>query len=231
MNSYISLSSYYDELFPPPEGLVRFLSENLEPNASILDLGCGTGSLVEKLNAAGFDSQGIDPDPEMINTGLQKNHLRPIQTGTIRDIKTPCFDAITCVGNVGSYWNKDDWRIQLEQISQKLRPGGLWIFQMICWDQLPALGHWNYAPRLVDDFRLEREYVFDKDGATFNLELRHKGILLAQHSHKLFRHHKDELDNIHATLPMDKTHEWSDWTQKPWTGQPNTATIQIWIKK
>lgn len=46
------------------EDLLKFL--NPQPGESILDLGCGTGQLTEKIAQAGADVWGIDSAPAMI---------------------------------------------------------------------------------------------------------------------------------------------------------------------
>lgn len=48
------------------------------PNQVILDIGCGTGSLLRELDAACPEAHyiGIDPDPDMIGRARQKNRLR-----------------------------------------------------------------------------------------------------------------------------------------------------------
>ncbi|MHC5825911.1 MAG: class I SAM-dependent methyltransferase, partial [Nostoc sp.] len=55
--------------------LLKFL--NPKPGESILDLGCGTGQLTEKIAQAGAEVMGVDHAPTMIEKARQNYpHIR-----------------------------------------------------------------------------------------------------------------------------------------------------------
>ena len=69
------LASTYDQLRPLDLGLVDALVEaaELTPGLRALDVGCGTGSLVEEVNRRGLRTAGVDAEPEMLEVARRKS--------------------------------------------------------------------------------------------------------------------------------------------------------------
>ena len=69
------LASTYDQLRPLDAGLVAGLVDaaELTPGLRVLDVGCGTGSLVEELNGRGLRAGGVDRSAEMLDVARRKN--------------------------------------------------------------------------------------------------------------------------------------------------------------
>lgn len=122
MSSYLSLAPYYDTLFPTPPGLLQWIQSS--PHFKILDLGCGTGLLVEALIENQLDAQGLDPDPQMIEYGLKRNSKLPLNCQNSSTLEDQSLDLVCTVGNVCSYWDKEQWNLQIAEINRLLRPGG-----------------------------------------------------------------------------------------------------------
>lgn len=226
MSSYLSIAPYYDTLFPSPSGLIEWiLGQNPK---KVLDLGCGTGLLVQALQESAIMSEGIDPDPEMIQKGLERSAGLPLSTLSIHELPSESFDLVTCVGNVCSYWDRDAWQVQLQEIHRILKPQGRCIFQSVGWDTMIGKKSCSFLPRLVDDFTLERSYLFEEDMAHFELKLSHKGKLLAEQNHTLFPKTHAE---IHALCSQKFTAlgSWGNWNFEPWQAS-SPASISLWSK-
>lgn len=66
--------------------VVKHAEELLDPEASILDVGCGEGLITNRLICckSAFKATGIDTDPDAIRLG--KAHSNPVSLNTIDDI-------------------------------------------------------------------------------------------------------------------------------------------------
>lgn len=101
---------------------------------SILDLGCGTGTLTELLAAYGYDMIGIDNSPEMLRIALEKKE----RSGS--DILYLCqdmreFELYGTVGAVISVCDSLNYLLEEDElltvfklVRNYLYPGGVFIF-------------------------------------------------------------------------------------------------------
>lgn len=103
-------------------GFDGFLLGELPPRARVLDVGCGDGSLVERLAAAGFDAVGVDPNapasPRLVRARVED------ATGIGR------FNAICAVTSL----HHADLERVLPAIAGLLRPGGLVVVSEFSWE-------------------------------------------------------------------------------------------------
>ena len=80
MPTYTTFAQVYDEFMDnvPYEEWSRYLICQLQkhgcPSGIVLDLACGTGTLTEKLAAAGYDMIGVDASDEMLDLALRKKN-------------------------------------------------------------------------------------------------------------------------------------------------------------
>ncbi|HLO83972.1 MAG TPA: methyltransferase domain-containing protein [Nostocaceae cyanobacterium] len=105
------------------EDLLRLLNPKL--GEYILDLGCGTGQLTEKIAIAGAEILGIDAAPSMIETAKANYPQLRFQVGDARNFQVdkPC-DAI--FSNATLHWIKEADAV-IACISQALKPGGRFV--------------------------------------------------------------------------------------------------------
>lgn len=105
------------------ESLIELLSP--QKGESILDLGCGTGQLAQKIAISGAEVIGIDQAPSMIEQA-QKNY--PDLKFTVADARnfefSQPFDAI--FSNAALHWVKEPKQV-IKCIWQALKPGGRFI--------------------------------------------------------------------------------------------------------
>ncbi|MCC5651103.1 methyltransferase domain-containing protein [Nostoc sp. XA013] len=105
------------------EDLLKFL--NLKPGESILDLGCGTGQLTEKIAQAGAEVVGVDHAPAMIEKARQNYpHIR-FDIADARNFRVDKpLDAV--FSNAVLHWVKEaDSAIAC--IHQALKPEGRFV--------------------------------------------------------------------------------------------------------
>ena len=96
-------------------------------NQTILDAGCGTGSVSLLLAEMGHQATGIDFSPKMIDAALQKAKVLHLAAHfTVQDANAPSypsrsFDAIVCRQVL---WALPDPAVALRNWSALLQPGG-----------------------------------------------------------------------------------------------------------
>ncbi|MEH2408425.1 class I SAM-dependent methyltransferase [Nostoc sp.] len=105
------------------EDLLKFL--NPQPGELVLDLGCGTGQLTEKIAQAGVQVMGVDHAPTMIEKARQNYpHIHfDVADATNFQVDKP-LDAV--FSNAVLHWvKKADSAIA--SIHQSLKPGGRFV--------------------------------------------------------------------------------------------------------
>ncbi|MGB3850522.1 MAG: methyltransferase domain-containing protein [Tunicatimonas sp.] len=95
---------------------------NPQPNEHILDLGCGTGELTQRISTFGACATGIDSSAALIATAQQRFpsiEFRQQDAAQLSD--TECYDAI--FSNAVLHWVEDQAALT-RGLFQALRPGG-----------------------------------------------------------------------------------------------------------
>jgi len=108
------------------EDLIEIL--NPKPGEEILDLGCGTGDLAEKINAKGAHVTGIDSSIEMIEAARQKYPSIDfeIQSATSFSFDKK-FDAV--FSNAALHWIPEKEKV-VKQVYECLKPGGRFVAEL-----------------------------------------------------------------------------------------------------
>jgi len=102
----------------------------LDPRSGerILDLGCGTGHLTDRIADAGADVVGIDQSAEMIETARETHPELAFRRGDARDFEVA--DPVDAVfSNAVLHWI-DDQDAVLDSIAAALRPGGRFVAEL-----------------------------------------------------------------------------------------------------
>ena len=119
-----------DELaYLAPQTVVSVLANHLaDKQASILDLGCGTGLVGESLQRLGFDAiDGVDFSQEMLNVAQGKNLYRRLIQADLTaatDLPSEEYDAAISAG-LFTYGHLDAQC--LGEIFRTIKPGGLFV--------------------------------------------------------------------------------------------------------
>ena len=124
--------NYYPESFA--QLLLRWIEEMGITVKSMLDLGCGTGTLTELLSQKGFDMIGVDSSEEMLQLAMDKKE----KTGSrilylCQDMRD--LDLYSTVGTVVSVCDSINYLLEDEDVADTfslvenyLYPGGIFIF-------------------------------------------------------------------------------------------------------
>lgn len=132
---YEMWADYIEELLHKHNEIDMPEDENLRAEANcILDLGCGTGTLTEMLQARGHDMIGIDYSQEMLEIALRKREENQSETMYLcQDMRE--FELFGTTGAVISICDSVNYLLEEEEIVQcfslvnnYLYPKGLFIF-------------------------------------------------------------------------------------------------------
>jgi 2-polyprenyl-3-methyl-5-hydroxy-6-metoxy-1,4-benzoquinol methylase len=109
-------------------GEADLVQKLLQPPASILDAGCGTGRMGIELAKRGYDVVGIDLDEVMLSQAKSK---APDMTWILGDLSQTAFDrqfdAIVMAGNVMIFLTPHTEQAVLANMAHHLKPNGLLV--------------------------------------------------------------------------------------------------------
>jgi ubiquinone/menaquinone biosynthesis C-methylase UbiE len=100
---------------------------------SLIDLGCGTGTLACGFASRGYEVVGIDPATASLNVAKRKASADRVSflTGTAAQLKGLHTDLITMTGNVAQVFVADEeWMTTLHACRDALRPDGRLVFEV-----------------------------------------------------------------------------------------------------
>ncbi|MGB0714714.1 MAG: class I SAM-dependent methyltransferase [Phycisphaerae bacterium] len=114
--------------------VLPLLKEKQPEHAHVVDLGCGSGIWLAKLNEAGFSATGIDQSTEMIALAQQAAPQANLICGTISQSTIPTCHGITATGECFNYVagpeHKSDIALGLAKCYEALQPGGCLVFDI-----------------------------------------------------------------------------------------------------
>lgn len=132
------LARVYDPLDPDRSDLDTYLQAVDEFGAgSVLDVGCGTGTLMTRLVDSGIPVLGVDPAVASIELAQSKlrSELAELVIGTAEDLAADPArrggqELATMTANVAQVFLEDEeWLANLRAIHFCLRPGGHLVFE------------------------------------------------------------------------------------------------------
>ena len=138
MNEYKKFSYYFDEVVSSLDYdlWLEFIEPYLKNGDTILDLACGSGTLLTMLKLKGYDCEGLDLSSDIIDIANEKakiNHLRiPYYVEDMTDFNlNKQYDMITCFfDSVNFLKTKEDIDNMFTCVKKHLKKGGLFIFDI-----------------------------------------------------------------------------------------------------
>ena len=129
------LARIYDLLDSPDRlDLAPYLAMADEFNAqTVIDLGCGTGTLARRLAARGKVVTGIDPAAASLEVAQRHVYADRVRwiTGTAAQLHGLQADLITMTGNVAQVFvTAEEWMATLRACHDALKPGGRLVFEV-----------------------------------------------------------------------------------------------------
>jgi SAM-dependent methyltransferase len=127
------LAALYDPLDPDRADLLAYLGMAGEFGArSVLDIGCGTGTLACVLATLGLEVTGLDPAGASLGIARTKpggDRVRWVH-GDVTALPPLQVDLAVMTGNVAQvFLGDDEWQRVLAAAHAALRPGGRLVFE------------------------------------------------------------------------------------------------------
>jgi SAM-dependent methyltransferase len=127
------LAALYDELDPDRSDLDAYVGIAQELGAaSVLDVGCGTGTFALLLAERGLEVIGVDPAAASLAVARTKTGSENVRwlVGDARELPPLAVDLATMTGNVAqAISDESDWQATLGGIHDALHPGGHLVFE------------------------------------------------------------------------------------------------------
>jgi SAM-dependent methyltransferase len=125
------------------------------PSGSVLDVGCGTGALAQRLSAAGYQVSGIDPSEGMLE--IMRSRAPAVTavkaSGTALPFEDDSFDLVLSVATMHHIADPSAVRQTLGEMVRVAKPGG----RVLVWDHNPRNPYWsNLMARVPQDTGEER---------------------------------------------------------------------------
>jgi SAM-dependent methyltransferase len=133
--SYEIFGNFYDAVMGDRSEAAERLSELIreaKPNAgNVLELGCGTGSMLEHLQDS-YQVSGLDTSSRMLSIARKKVSRARLFRQNMIDFKiTERFDVIFCVfDSINHVRRFSDWKKVFARVHRHLSAGGCFIFDI-----------------------------------------------------------------------------------------------------
>ncbi len=127
------LAAVYDALDPDRGDLDAYLTMAQAFDArTVVDVGCGTGTLAVLLAARGFEVVGVDPAAASLAVARAKPFADAVRWihGVAADLPDLSADLVVMTANVAqAVVEPADWTATLAAAARVLRPGGRLVFE------------------------------------------------------------------------------------------------------
>ena len=141
--------------------LLDYLRARGKEPRRMLDMGCGTGVLCQKLAEAGMEVHGIDLSEHMIALARQRAPELDFQTADMTEFSAlQGLDLITCTGDALNHvFEPEDILRVMANAARMLAPGGLFIFDLLNEREVPGGAPFDldYSDTLRARFETTRE--------------------------------------------------------------------------
>ena len=189
MREYQQFAQFYDALMGDGSSRSARILEAIDRfdvgATSLLELGCGTGSVLEGLVLIPR-LVGLDASAEMLSAATAKVPSAEFLLGDMTDFDLgTTFDVVACVyDTVNHLVNYEAWESLFQGVARHLEPGGLFIFDL---NTIGRLHQLVTSPPWVHDF----------DGNTLIMDVRSDGDELTLWDIRVFASAGDGTFTLH----------------------------------
>lgn len=205
-DGYDRFAAFYDQVMDDPAPRaerVQALIDRFRPGAaSLLELGCGTGSILARLPSVG-SLTGLDRSPEMLAVAAAKVPGARLVAGDMAEFALgERYDVIICVfDSLNHLLTFDRWRSMFGAVHRHLADGGLFVFDVNTVGELRRLGEeppWVYE---FDDGLAIIEVSYGEAGMAEGMsswDIR----IFEQTGHDRYRLHRQQIGEL--AVPLER---------------------------
>lgn len=179
---FVHSTRYYDAIYKFKDyaketaRLVEFIGARKRSSGTrLLDVACGTGKHLPLLQEAGFDVQGLDINPEMLEVARGNAPVVSLHEADMIDFDLgETFDVILCLfSSIGYVKTDENLRATIAGFARHLVPGGVAIVEP--WFQREQYRAGTVHAMLVDEPELKicRMNTSDVDGDLSVMNMHH----------------------------------------------------------
>lgn len=188
------MNSHFDDIAPaydsslPAHVVEHYLAKRaaylarLRPAGSVLDVGCGTGALAQRLSKAGYRVVGVDPSQGMLD--VMRSRAPEVEAvhaaGSALPFAAQQFDLVVSVATMHHIADAREIRRTVAEMVRVCRADG----RIVVWDHNPRNPYWPHlmarvpqdtgTERLIGDTELV--HAFEEGGAQV-LSVNQSGLL------------------------------------------------------
>lgn len=236
MSFYSEFAEYYETVFPYREEVCSFLKSYIpDGTRRILDAGCGTGHYCGRLAADGYEVMGIDLDPQMIEAARRRYPKPTFQCMNMLEVGSLSqpFDLIFCIGNVAPHLTQNEFGRFVREVAGILRPGGVWLFQVVNWDYILTQDSYSFRTRKLGTGNIIflREYrEISASRVRFLTRLASEDRTIFEGDVWLYPIPTDECLRLHRERGLEFVGHFADFQRAPFSGTSDTGSVFVFCK-
>ncbi len=233
MSSYDALASSYDGLMSDAhyrrraDYLDRILRRQKPAVKTVLDLGCGTGTIAYLLSCKGYEVIAVDASEEMLTQAAAKAAdlsapppLFLCQDMTRLKLMHPVDAVVSTMDSLNYLTRERDLRRTFENVYRYLRPGGIFLMDVNTPYKLRRMDRQMYSDETEESFCLWRTFFSEKTKiCTYQVDLfrlRRDGAWERDYEeHRERAWEKEELERCLSGSGFAEISFTGDLTQKP----------------
>jgi glycine/sarcosine N-methyltransferase len=158
---YQAFADYYDEIFPPDQDTITFLTTFFQ-RGKLLDIGCGTGSYALSLAKMGYPVTACDLDAAMVGKAKRKATDSPVDFSVKNMLSMDEFEryvGIYCIGNTLVHLDSSaEILLAMTKMYQALVPGGKLVVQILNYDRILDFSIKSLPTVVAGEISFERNY-------------------------------------------------------------------------